>query len=140
MNDNTCCDCAFLIDGYCSYHQKEIGIIEPVCEEFVLMPEQKPTNGDVIRKGNYRKLAEIFDDLYNGNKCKYCIHHAGSGSCKLNPTPYSEYDEGYLDDEDCLNGFESWLNAPAESEEKNQRKWGYHHYRVKGMKLKEVEK
>lgn len=23
-------------------------------------------------------------------------------------------------------------------EEKNRRKWGYHHYRVKGMKLKEV--
>ena len=74
------------------------------------------TNGDVIRLGSNRKLAEVFDDLYNGNKCKYCIHHAGSGVCKLNPTPYSEYDEGYLDDEDCLNGFETWLNAPAESE------------------------
>ena len=113
--------------GECRYYEHPAGqcskvieynnchITDKACEYF----EPKViTNGDKIIAGGNRALAEIFDDIYNGNKCKYCIHHAGSSICKLNPTPYSEYDEGYLDDDACLDGFEAWLNAPAESEGK----------------------
>lgn len=114
--------------GECRYmgNAKETGLCEK--RHICLYPEERPvctlfeqivvTNGDVIRQGENRKLAEIFDNLYNGNKCKYCIHRTRSGACELNPTPYS--DVGYIDAEDCLNGFEAWLNAPAESEVKNE--------------------
>lgn len=115
MSNKTCCQCRYMLhkDTFevCTRIMANTAMFNEACKHF------KPkviTNGDVIKQGNNRKLAEIFDDLYNGNKCKYCIHHAGSDVCKLNPTPRAEYDEGYLDDEDCLNGFEAWLNAPAE--------------------------
>lgn len=121
MKTKTCGECkyryAYRHDEDCNGRCKlaptyRIPSDKPACSDFEPIPP--PTNGDVVRQGNNRKLAEIFDDLYNGNKCKYCIHYAGSGVCILNPTTFSEYDEGYLDDEDCLNGFEAWLNAPAE--------------------------
>lgn len=120
MKNKTCGECKYFKQNeeICLHDKKHYWSKKEfdACTGF----EAKPvTNGDVIRQGNNRKLAEIFDDLYSGNKCKYCIHHAGSSVCKLNPTPYSEYDEGYLDDENCLNGFEAWLNAPAESEVNN---------------------
>lgn len=98
MSNKTCCDCAFLIDGYCGYHQKEFGIIEPVCEEFELMPEQKPTNGDVIRQGGNAAIAEFSWS----DPCLHCAY--SSGKCKR---PM---------DKTCKDGQLAWLNAPAESE------------------------
>lgn len=112
METKTCGECQWY-----DYHHLlcvvagDVSPTDCACGEFTPI---KLTNGDKIRKVSNKELAEVFDDIYNGNKCKYCIHHAGSSACKLNPTPYSEYDEGYLDDEDCLNGFEARLNAPAE--------------------------
>ena len=112
LSNKTCGECKhYIAMSRCILHSQFVHD-DDYCGGYAPNP-QPITNGDVIRQGNNRKLAEIFDDLYNGNKCKYCIHRAGSGVCKLNPTPYSEYDEGYLADEDCLNGFEAWLNAPA---------------------------
>jgi hypothetical protein len=62
-----------------------------------------------------RELAEIFDDLYNGNKCRYCINNI-SGNCKFEDK-HAEYDEGgWVEDEDCISGLEAWLNTSAESE------------------------
>lgn len=120
MKNKTCVDCKhFEVDAVSATCENRLCICDddtPACRRFEL---RAITNGDVIRRGNNRKLAEIFDDLYNGNKCKYCIHRGGRRDCKLNPTPYSEYDEGYLDDEDCLNGFEAWLDSLAEIEEDN---------------------
>lgn len=119
MESKPCGECKWFTEepGWCTYYNycadKSDNFSEYDCRAFESKPN--PTNGDKIRQGSNRELAEIFDDLYNGNKCKYCIHHVGSGACKLNPTPYSEYGEGYLDDEDCLNGFKAWLNSPAES-------------------------
>ena len=112
----TCGECKhFEVDVVAATCEKKLWISDdntPACKKF----ERKPiTNGDVIRQGNNRKLAEIFGKLDNGNKCKYCIHRTRSGACELNPTPYS--DVGYVDAEDCLNGFEAWLNAPAEIED-----------------------
>lgn len=118
--NKTCGECKYFVTSeyldVCTVNCETMRTDSPaqLCDYFT---QKAPfTNGDKIRQGGNRVLAEIFDDIYNGNKCKYCIHHAGSSSCKLNPTPYSEYNEGYLDDEACLDGFEAWLNALAESD------------------------
>lgn len=88
------------------------------CENFDPVSKPPLTNGDKLRKGSNRELAEIFDDLYNGNKCRYCINNI-SGNCKFEDK-HAEYDEGgWVEDEDCISGFEAWLNAPAESEVNN---------------------
>lgn len=116
MKTKTCGDCKHFMDGRCIYGDDpfEVEKDSPYCDDRFFKPAPKPTNGDVVRQGNNRKLAEIFDDLYNGNKCKYCIHHAGSGVCKLT-NQHAEYDEGEFDeDEVCVDGFEAWLNTPAE--------------------------
>ncbi len=105
MSNKTCGECRKFKNIRCGNVEPNY----PACIAF----ESKLTNGDVIRQGNNRKLAEIFDDLYSGNKCKYCVHHAGSSVCKLTDQ-HAEYDEGEFDeDEVCVDGIESWLNAPA---------------------------
>lgn len=113
MGDKTCGECRFYKpynDAICPYtHRKVMPPMTRACSRF-----EQPTNGDKIRQGSNRALAEIFDDIDIGNRCKYCIHRTAYGACELNPTPYSSV--GYVDAEDCINGFESWLNAPAESE------------------------
>ena len=89
------------------------------CTENVEKKPKPPiTNGDKIHQTGNRKLAEIFMDFYDGNKCKYCINYI-SGNCTLEDS-HAEYDEGgWVEDEDCIAGFEAWLNAPAESEVDN---------------------
>ena len=72
----TCGECKhFEVDVVAATCEKKLWISDdntPACKKF----ERKPiTNGDVIRQGNNRKLAEIFGKLDNGNKCKYCICH-----------------------------------------------------------------
>lgn len=115
MENKTCGDCRFLESA------KKIGVCDKM--NFCLCPSELPscskfeqkvvTNGDRIRQGGNRELAEIFDDFYNGNKCKYCINYI-SGNCKFDDK-HAEYDEGgWVEDEDCISGIEAWLNAPAD--------------------------
>lgn len=53
-------------------------------------------------------LAEVFMDLYDGNKCKYCAYKK-SGMCSLKPR-HEEYDEGgWVEDEDCIRGMIEYL-------------------------------
>lgn len=100
MMNKTCCDCSFLIDGYCGYHQKKIGIIEPVCEEFEQMPEQKPTNGDVIRQMSDEELATW--GMYDLGTCPTFEKQQ---SCpKRGECSASEVEDCWL----------AWLNAPAD--------------------------
>lgn len=115
MRNKTCVECRYMLhkDTFevCTHSMTETSMFNEACKHFA-----PPTNGDVIRQGNNRKLAEIFDDLYNGNKCKYCINYI-SGNCKFEDK-HAEYDEGgWVEDEDCISGFETWLNAPVEMEE-----------------------
>lgn len=46
----------------------------------------------------------------------------------------------YLDKDTIIFATADREYAKTIVKKKNQRKWGYHHYRVKGMKLKEVKK
>ena len=114
MKNKTCGGCKYFYD----YENRCTPCVwckptDGACAEF---EPQTITNGDRIIAGGMRALAEIFDDLANNcNKCKYCIHQTKDYGCRFDD-PHDEYDEGYLDDDDCLNGFEAWLNAPAKEE------------------------
>lgn len=76
-------------------------------------PKTQLTNGDKIIAGGMRAIAE----LGFGNKCARCI--------------YSTYEEdvgfgeagwtcNHPKDKDCVDGIEAWLNAPAESEGRDE--------------------
>jgi hypothetical protein len=83
------------------------------CEDFAA--KAPPTNGDKIIAGGMRELAKVFMDFENYNKCHYCINFIG-GNCKFEDR-HAEYDEGgWVEDENCIDGIEAWLNAPAESQ------------------------
>lgn len=117
-NKKTCGECKYMsVDClYCKKHLSTLASLDqvsPFCGEW-----EPKTNGDKIRQMSNEELAEIFDDLYNGNKCHYCINNI-SGNCKFEDK-HAEYDEGgWVEDEDCISGFEAWLNAPADCVKQN---------------------
>ena len=75
----------------------------------------KITNGDKIRTLNDEELAELFIDLYDGNRCKYCAYMK-SGMCSLKPR-HEEYDEGgWVEDEDCIRGMIEYLKKEVKDE------------------------
>lgn len=123
MKNKTCGECKYRYsyrydedcDGRCKlFPTARIPSNKPSCSKYEPIPP--PTNIDRIRNGSNRELAEIFDDIYNGNKCRYCINNI-SGNCKFEDK-HAEYDEGgWIEDEDCISGFEAWLDSPAESKE-----------------------
>jgi hypothetical protein len=118
MNNKTCGECKhFDSVGQC----KSVRVFNSIHDwtlACIKFEAKKPTNGDVIRQGGNRELAEIFDDFYNGNKCKYCINYI-SGNCKFDDK-HAEYDEGgWVEDKDCIDGIESWLNDAIHNVIKN---------------------
>lgn len=83
------------------------------CEDF---DPKVTTNGDKIIAGGMRAIAEFVDEAWK-YPCRFCVYAKyiedfgfgeGGFECK-NP-----------DEKDCVDGFEAWLNAPAESEGKDE--------------------
>ena len=93
-NDKTCGECKFNgVDCRCEADEK-------ACGEFV---QKTITNGDVIRQGGNRALAEFKSE----HKCDTCAYAA-----PLDHAPACQRPEG----RSCFDGMLEWLNAPAESE------------------------
>lgn len=64
------------------------------------------TNGDRVRQGGNKRLITFSTEW----SCFHCAYHNGiERKC--------ERPEG----KDCFDGIEAWLNAPAESENKNEQ-------------------
>ena len=111
MKNKTCGECQW----YDYHHLLCVvgGDVKPVdcaCDSFIPI---KRTNGDVIRNGSNRELAEFLWKLYNGHICSLCVFLVADDDrkqviCKRPP------------DKTCTDGIEAWLNAPAESEGKNE--------------------
>lgn len=101
----------------CSRKEQKYSFVDPkfsACRYFE--PAKKPTNGDKIRNFTDEGLAEVFMDLYAGNKCKYCAYKK-SGMCSLKPR-HEEYDEGgWVEDEDCIRGMIEYLKKEVEDED-----------------------
>jgi hypothetical protein len=97
MSNKTC--------GECKHHKEKCHCEKfgcyagesDFCDEFEPAKKQIITNGDVIRQMSNGKLAESFD-----NCCKVCAKDIVE--CDL----------------DCFDGILAWLNAPAESEGKDE--------------------
>ncbi|MBO5680372.1 MAG: hypothetical protein J6T08_01545 [Lentisphaeria bacterium] len=66
---------------------------------------QPPTNGDVIRQGGNRALAEFHGKL----ACDVCAYRYDHRCIAPQGKPLT-----------CVDGIEAWLNAPAESEGKDE--------------------
>lgn len=111
MKTKTCGECKFFKQNeeICLHDEKHYWSKKEfdACTGF----EAKPvTNGDVIRQGGNRALAEFIDKVCKC-PCEFCI--------------YAKYIEDYgfgeggfgckkPDEKDCTDGFEAWLNAPAD--------------------------
>ena len=116
MKNRTCRECKYFAQSefldvctvFCEAHSPDKMCIN--CDYF------KPiTNGDRIRALSDEKLAEVFMDLYDGNKCKYCAYNK-SGMCSLKPR-HEEYDEGgWVEDEDCIRGMIEYLKKEVKDE------------------------
>ena len=109
-NEHTCGECRKIQRVGAYWICKEFG--SQVCEEreasnMCFKPKKKPTNGDKIRQGGNRALAD-FQQL---NTCDNCIYNNGSRLHNYCEKPI---------DKTCTDGIEAWLNAPAESEEQTK--------------------
>lgn len=108
MNNKTCGEC-------CGFSESENRCLllggrgeayadNEACRRF---SEKKPkviTNGDRIRQGDNRRLAE-FNDTCSCDMCIYEDMEFNKGVCNK-PS-----------DKTCVDGIEAWLNAPAKEGE-----------------------
>lgn len=116
MDNKTCGECKFHHRDYhyCQADKecKSIYPESPACENFA---ERTIAIGDKIRSMSNESLAEVFMDLYDGNKCKYCAYKK-SGMCSLKPR-HEDYDEGgWAEDEDCIRGMIEYLKKEVKDE------------------------
>jgi hypothetical protein len=72
-----------------------------------IVEKPKPTNGDVIRQGGNRAIAKF---AYKTARTHIC------GTCAFATIENGRYKCTAEHGQSCIDGIESWLNAPAESE------------------------
>ena len=102
MNNKTCGECSWFSEGgnRCKlFINQYIFGDRAACNNFV----PKPTNGDVIRQGGNRALAEFKQKLSCGNCVYFDIKMTGQEFCHK---PKNKT---------CTDGIEAWLNAPADA-------------------------
>lgn len=98
MKNKTCEECLYYDDPMCDYHAMKVPNTRIAC--ILFDPKDKPlTNGDMIRQGGNRELAEC------------CVYEVGNmfESTLIADKTFETYEE-------AVDYLESWLNAPAESE------------------------
>ena len=103
MNNKTCGECKHHkekchCEKFCCYAGES-----DFCDEFEPAKKQIITNGDRIRQGGNRALAQFKSE----HKCDVCAYAA-----PLDHAPACLRPDGKV----CYDGFLAWLNAPAESE------------------------
>ena len=100
----TCKNCKYyLADMFHCQKNDVMAEAHNTCEDF----EPKTiTNGDKIRQGENRALAEFQQQC----SCDVCVYF-GKGN------PFRTFCDK-PDDKTCIDGIEAWLNTPAESEVK----------------------
>ena len=105
MKNKTCGDCRYFDKEWCAYHREcVVGNDESVTKRCKAFEEcQKPTNGDVIRQGGNRDFAEYF------------VYETGAvfASTLIVDKTFDTYEE-------ATKATEDYLNAPAESEGKDE--------------------
>ena len=110
MANKSCGECRFLIPEYdrhgrgkCYHtdnrHLPSCGACKAFVERY---GGNQPTNGDKIRQGGNRELAEL---IWAMRHCRLCIYHDPREIVCNRPG-----------NKTCVDGIESWLNAPAESQ------------------------
>ena len=106
MSNKTCKNCKYyLADMFHCQKNDVMAEAHNTCEDF----EPKIiTNGDKIRQGENRALAEFQQQC----SCDVCVYF-GKGN------PFHTFCDK-PDDKTCIDGIEAWLNAPAESEGKDE--------------------
>ena len=95
MKSKTCGECRHFREDFkdmCLWKDQH----REACADF-----EPPTNGDVIRQGGDRALAEFHDKL----ACDVCAYRYDHRCKAPQGKPLT-----------CVDGIEAWLNAPAESE------------------------
>lgn len=110
MKNKTCGECKHYIAEM--FHCQKNDVMAEVfntCEDF---EPEVITNGDKIRQGGNRELAEFLWKLYNGHICSFCVFIVADDDrkkviCKRPP------------DKTCTDGIEAWLNAPADCVKQN---------------------
>ena len=103
MGNKTCEECRFYFGqaNFCRLFAWEcIEEDRSCCEDF-----SPVTNGDVIRQGGDKRLITFATEW----SCFHCAYRNGIESKCGKPK-----------DKDCFDGMLAWLNAPAESEVKDE--------------------
>lgn len=104
MKNKTCWECKYLSgDRYCNFLDFEPNPETGGCVSF----KPKPTNGDKIRQMSNDELMKFKERAW----CFYCAYHVDGGG---RFTENCNKPAGKT----CADGTKEWLNAPAESKEK----------------------
>lgn len=104
MSNRTCGDCRFFesTDFFCCHWGTEVESDVLACSKFKPIP--RPTNGDVIRQGGDRELAEI------------SVYEATMPEGEIIYRSTLIVDKFFLTKNCAVAVVEAWLNAPAEAE------------------------
>ena len=105
MENKTCGECRHFRDAdfkdMCFWKDQH----REACPDFA-----PPTNGDKIRQGGDRAVAD-FVFAVQRSRCNFCAYFDHTQQEALCKRP---------NDKLCSDGLEEWLNAPAESEVKDE--------------------
>jgi hypothetical protein len=110
MNNRTCGECQWY-----DYHHLlcvvggDVVPTDCACDSFIPI---KPTNGDKIRQMSNEELVMLLTD----EGCKHCVYRVANSKGFTVTCRYS--DKTRIPD--CNAGTLAWLNAPAESEGKDE--------------------
>jgi hypothetical protein len=109
MKNKTCGECKnYDMHGGCNKLKNTLWIHSTniACIKF---EAKNPTNGDVIRQMSNEELNR-FLTLFSLQGCKYCTYSQVDGDFVLCQKTKNNH---------CVDGLMEWLNAPAESEGKD---------------------
>lgn len=109
MTNKTCGECRYHKNNRCMLpcHTINHPAENSACHRFEV--KTPPTNGDVIRQGSNKALV-IFKAQWDCNTCAYHIPKGDNNWARCKRPK----------DKTCIDGMLAWLNAPAESEGKDE--------------------
>ena len=107
MKNKTCGECRFFEskEFICCHSGDDVEAYFIACSDFEPMMEHKPTNGDRIRQMSNEKLVR-FKGARHCTFCAYCDQMTDKCNRPIGGT--------------CAEGILEWLNAPAESEVRDE--------------------